>query len=288
MHILRRVSPHVFWFSPLSQTDRPALAAIVGKKRTLWLDAGNSPAHVSAFLTALRTEGIGKPDFCAITHAHWDHFFGGSALNVPLIAHQLTACQIQLQAGYEWTDAALDQRVIDGTEITFCRDMIKAELPNRSNLTIAVPEIIFHDELTLDLGGVTCRICHVGGDHAADSCVMYIPEEKVLFLGDCLYPAIYAPERYYTVDKVSGILDKLNAFDVEYAIFGHDGDVFTRDAWQGDMFTFRRLGELVRLHGTDRDAITHKIRTEALPDKTWAQELAGLYLSSTAAAVPGK
>jgi glyoxylase-like metal-dependent hydrolase (beta-lactamase superfamily II) len=42
----------------------------------------------------------------------------------------------------------------------------------------------FEDEVQIDLGGITCIIKHVGGDHADDSVVIYIKEEKILFLGD--------------------------------------------------------------------------------------------------------
>ena len=44
--------------------------------------------------------------------------------------------------------------------------------------------------MELDLGEVTCVLKHVGGDHAHDSVVMYIKEEKILFL-ETVYMQIF-------------------------------------------------------------------------------------------------
>ena len=51
---------------------------------------------------------------------------------------------------------------------------------------MAPADIVFQERLDIELGGVTVRIRHVGGDHSADSSVMYIEPDRVLFLGDCL------------------------------------------------------------------------------------------------------
>ncbi|MCP5101391.1 MAG: hypothetical protein GY943_38080 [Chloroflexi bacterium] len=42
---LNQISEHIYWFSPDDSTDRPTLGAIVGKKGTLIVDAGNSPGR---------------------------------------------------------------------------------------------------------------------------------------------------------------------------------------------------------------------------------------------------
>jgi hypothetical protein len=54
-------------------------------------------------------------------------------------------------ADLDWSDTALDQRVAVGKEIEFCRDMIKAEWPNRSNLKLRDSDLTFTDRLDLYL-----------------------------------------------------------------------------------------------------------------------------------------
>ena len=59
------------------------------------------------------------------------------------------------------------------------------------NIKIIPPTLTFQDQIELDLGEVTCVLKHVGGDHAHDSVVIYVKEEKILFLGDCIYADIF-------------------------------------------------------------------------------------------------
>ena len=128
---LSQISPHVYWFSPDSRTDRPSLAAVAGARHTLMLDAGNSPAHAAEFLAALDAAGVRRPDSVVLTHWHWVHVFGADYLGLPVFAHRETARNIAVQAAYNWSDAALDERVAAGLEIAFCRDMLKLLLQSK-------------------------------------------------------------------------------------------------------------------------------------------------------------
>ena len=230
---LVRVSEHLYWYTPDSRTDRASLAAVVGARGTLLLDIGASDAHTRAFLAALAAEGVPPVRYAALTHWHWDHSFGAQALppHVPIFAHVDTARALAEQAGYAWDDSALDARVANGQEIAFCAEMIKLEMPDRSGLRVIVPDVTFERGLHLDLGGVTCRIEHVGGDHAADSCVMFVPEDGVLFVGDALYANIHAisPLKYYTAAGVLALLDRIAAFGATRYIEGHHDVASTAD-----------------------------------------------------------
>ncbi|HEY0601421.1 MAG TPA: MBL fold metallo-hydrolase [Herpetosiphonaceae bacterium] len=253
-HTFNRIAEHTYWLSPDSTTDRPTLGAIVGQRGTLLVDAGNSLAHAHILLSELSNLAV-TPSFVALTHWHWDHVFGTAAFDLPTFAHEETRRIVAEMAAQDWSDTALDARVAAGVEIEFCRDMIKAELPDRSDLVIRPPEISFRDEIELDLGGVTCRIVHVGGDHAADSVVVYVPEDRIVFLGDCLYPAIYAPARHYTTPKLFPLLDRLLSFDAECYLAGHHPQPMTRAEIQAEAALLRKIGGLVDRHGADREAI---------------------------------
>ena len=93
-------------------------------------------------------------------------------------------------------------------EIAFCRDMIRIEIPDRADLDIVLPQIVFDDHLELDLGGVHVAIDHVGGDHAADSCVFHVVEDGLIVLGDCLYQRLYAPEPFLTIASVRSLASR--------------------------------------------------------------------------------
>ncbi len=202
------LTAHVDRFTPDDRSDRPALGAIHGDSATLLVEGGASVAHLRSFVSELTARGRPPVTAIALTHWHWDHSFGSAAVRVPVIAYADSAAELELQAGYDWSDAALDARVADGRELAFCRDMIKVEIPDRSDLEIVVPTVIVNDRHTVDVGGVTAVIEHVGGDHAPDSCVVYVPEDRVLFLGDCLYQRLHAPEPLLTIAGVRALTEQ--------------------------------------------------------------------------------
>ncbi|HEX6292468.1 MAG TPA: MBL fold metallo-hydrolase [Herpetosiphonaceae bacterium] len=250
-----QISAHVHWLAPDSTTDRPVLGAISGSRATLLVDAGNSPAHARTLLRELARVAVAPPTFVALTHWHWDHVFGTAALDLPTFAHTETCRIVAEIAMQDWSDAALDRRVAQGVEIAFCRDMIKAELPDRSDLTIRPPEIGFTERVELDLGGVTCQIVHVGGDHAADSAVVYVPEDRVVFLGDCVYPDIYAPQRRYTTARVLPLFDRLLSFDAECFLAGHDPEPITRAQMVAEAALLKTVSGTVEQLAPDHAAI---------------------------------
>ncbi|SFB03503.1 hypothetical protein SAMN05216312_103101 [Cohnella sp. OV330] len=75
--------------------------------------------------------------------------------------------------------------------------------------------------MEIDLGGIACTLERVGGSHASDAVVVYVKEEKILFLGDCIYADIYAKNRNYKIDETIRLLDRLAVFDAETYILSH-------------------------------------------------------------------
>ena len=252
---LTRLSPHVVWMPP-GPPDRPSLCAVTGERGTVMLDSGASNAHAELFLSELDGLGLPRPKLVALTHWHWDHVFGAAAIGAPVIAGAGTARELVRLAACDWDDSALDVRVATGEEIAFCADNLKLELPAPRQVRIAVADIVFEEGLTLDLGGVTCRLQHVGGDHSADSVVAFIEPDGVLFLSDCLYDDIYAPTRHYTTAKLFPLLDILDTFDADLHVTGHSGQIMDRADFARDCQRMRRIGQIADAHPGDEAAMT--------------------------------
>lgn len=267
---LSRVSNHVYWLSP-GKPDRPSLGAVVGSDHTLLLDAGASAAHARLFLDALKVEAIPPPHYAALSHWHWDHIFGAAELNLPLMAHARTAEEIAIMAGYDWSDAALEQRAASGKETRFSADNIKIELPEPRDIRIVRPDIVFQDTLEIHLGGVICRIQHVGGDHAGDSCVMFVEPDQVLFIGDCLCENLHAPVPYFTRKRLFPLLNTLRGFSAELTIEGHNPAVMTQAELEALASQMQLAGELVEQFGADEAAIQSVI--EARTGVTWDADI---------------
>lgn len=72
---------------------------------------------------------------------------------------------------------------------------------------------------------MTVRVQHVGGNHSADSSVMYVEPDRVLFLGDCMSDS---PAGALTAELAFPLHDAILKFDAELYIEGHGASVLTR------------------------------------------------------------
>ncbi|WP_028391348.1 MBL fold metallo-hydrolase [Bacillus cihuensis] len=258
MQTLVKISERFFYLTPVQKTDRPVLAAVVGDDHTLLIDAGNSVNHTKLFREQLAKHAV-KGDYLVLTHSDWDHVFGLSEIKVPVIAQQKTAEKLKHMQTLSWEDSFLDERVEAGIEIPFCADAIKLELGNERAIVLSLPQIIFNKTLQINLGGVTCMIEHVGGDHAEDSTIIYLPEEKILFLGDCLYANLYAEKWNYTVEKSLQLIQKLESFEAETVFLSHHQSPLTKDEFQKQLSFMKLSAQLTKKHEGNKENIEQEL-----------------------------
>lgn len=218
---LVQLSNRIAYLPSNEQTDRPILFVVKGDQYVLQIDGGNSPSHAKLFYSELAEHFPLNIDFLVLTHWHWDHSFG--AAQGPLIfAHRQTEEHLKQLQHVSWSDEQLDERVLAGTEHPFCAEMIKKEYGENRSIEIILPQITFAHRIELDLGNVLCEVLHVGGDHSEDSSIIYVREEKLLFLGDCLYPSLYTKMPLYTVANVKKLLQQIEQFDAEMYVLSHE------------------------------------------------------------------
>ena len=200
MNVLTKITEHVYWMPP-GPPDRPSLCAVVGDRHTIMLDGGSSAAHASAFLVGLLAESRVGPSAVVYTHSHWDHVLGGAEVGGLVLAHALTAGWLVELAERDWSDDGLERRHAAGLSSLEHVENVKAELPPPRVVEVVPADIVFHDRIEVDLGRVTVHVHHVGGDHSADSSLMFVEPDAVLFLGDCMYPS---PEGALTAESADG------------------------------------------------------------------------------------
>ncbi|WP_067727667.1 MBL fold metallo-hydrolase [Oceanobacillus damuensis] len=242
--MLKNLANRVYYMPHYSETDRPALGLICGEKFSLVVDSGNSPAHADDFLRLVEEMDVSPLKFVVITHWHWDHVFGIKTMDLLTVSHEETKKKIDHMKTLKWDDASLDKRVETGEEIEFCRDFIKREMPEREHLEVKGPDITFNDKFEIDLGGITCVVEHVGGVHADDSSIIYIPEEKIMFLGDCIYQDFYSGEWSYDKDELNILLAKIKKYDVNWYVTGHQ-DPKKKEEMESFFDDLTSIGEIV-------------------------------------------
>ncbi|WP_033543385.1 MBL fold metallo-hydrolase [Planococcus sp. CAU13] len=258
--MLKKLTEHVYYQPHYQPTDRPVLGLISGEKYSLVMDGGNSPAHAAEFLKNVEELNVAPLKFLATTHWHWDHVFGIHTMDLLTLSHEKTKKIIDYMKTLKWDDESLDKRVETGEEIEFCQEMIKREMPTRDHLVLKSPELSFADRIEIDLGNLTCIVEHIGGVHAPDSSVVYIPEEKVLFLGDCLSPDFYSGDWSYDRNELQLLLSKIRKYEVDYYISSHD-DPETPDKLWGYLDKLQDIGEIA---GTELSLSAAKSRFEEI------------------------
>lgn len=258
MQQLQQISNRIWYLPPYQETDRPVLGAIVGDEKTVLIDAGNSSNHAMLFLSQLEERHI-KADWLVLTHWHWDHVFGMREMQMPIISHAMTYQQIKQLQQLSWEDSALDQRVEAGIEISFCADAIKKELSNDRIILLRDPDIEFEGRMKLHLGGLTCVMEHVGGDHSSDSIIVYIPEEKVLFLGDCLYANLYAEKWHYTIEAILQLVEKIERYNVETVFLSHHETPLNKIEFESFIQLLKNTAQLTEKNKGKYEAIAEEL-----------------------------
>ena len=248
MGVLRKITQHVYWMPP-GPPDRPSICAVVGDRRTLMLDAGSSAAHTRAFLAELVDETGTRPCAVVYSHSHWDHVLGGAVVGGLVIAHAQTAERLVALAETDWSDEGLDRRVAAGLVSPQHAAHVKAELASSRVVDVAPADIVFHDRIEIQLGGVTLDVRHVGGDHSADACVIWVEPDGVLFLGDCLSAS---PEGVLTSASAFRLRDVILGFPAEQYIEGHHDAVSSRNEME-ELFGKMQLAEKAARHGRTID-----------------------------------
>ena len=262
MHTIEQIGKRFWYSTPIAETDRPVLGMVVGNRKTLMIDAGNSESHANYFLHELQKRNVPHPDIVMLTHWHWDHIFGLPALGDTLIMSTMeTKEEMKKLQPLSWSDEAIDARVQEGTEIEFCAVAIKKEFPDERNISVVLPDAVFEKRVELDLGDVTCIIEKVGGSHASDSVVIYVKEEKILFLGDTLYCRLYAEKWHYKIDETLELLDKLEAFDADSYILSHTG-VLSKKEFEEEVSILRTIAHFTEICNGEIQEITNKYKEQ--------------------------
>ena len=173
---LKKISEHI-WIMPYeSERDRPNLGYVKGENWSLAIDAGHSDNHVKEFYALLEAAELPLPSLTVLTHWHWDHTFGMHAVNGLTLANEKTNGHL-----VEWKNK------IDANgpaEFLAIHESIRKEYAGDKEVVVVPADILFSGEMMLDLGGCKVRVVESEAPHTEDSTLVYIEDDKVLFLGD--------------------------------------------------------------------------------------------------------
>jgi glyoxylase-like metal-dependent hydrolase (beta-lactamase superfamily II) len=162
----RQLTPHVW-----AIFGNPNIGIVVGSKGTLVVDTGlgkRNGALVAGEAARLRKGGN---LFLTTTHFHPEHVTGQSGFPADTVVIRPKVQQKEL----EESGAGM---------IDFFRSRSDVNKELLVDAGIDKPDILFDDDLSLDLGDVTARLMWFGPAHTNGDIVIFVEPDKVLISGD--------------------------------------------------------------------------------------------------------
>ncbi|MGP4072870.1 MBL fold metallo-hydrolase [Piscibacillus sp. B03] len=187
--MLKKLSSSIYYLPNQDENERPTLGLVCGDDYSLVIDAGNSVEHARDFINQIEKLHVPPIKYLVITHAHWDHFLGMNEFDATIIGNTLTNQLIR-----DWGES----------------------------LKLNIPDISFEKSLTVDVGNKICQIERVRSTHTDDSTVVFVPDEKVLFLGDSAYGRTRKSLFHYDQDMLLPMIEDIKKYDADYFLLGHE------------------------------------------------------------------
>ncbi len=176
--VLQKISEHVYAYVDTKNAG-PAdsfgsnAGLVVGNDAALVIDTLISAKHADRFVADIRKVTDRPVKYVVNTHHHLDHAWGNCEfvrLGATVIAQENALSHV--------TEDAQTLAHPEGHGLT-AKDL--------EGTTLQGPTITFTDSMKIDLGGVTVELRYPGPTHTNDSIVAYVPQDKVMFVGDILF-----------------------------------------------------------------------------------------------------
>lgn len=218
--ILKKLGEHTSYLD-YGDNDRPCIGYIRGDNYSIVVDGGNSPGNALAFLDKISDNEKDSMAAVLITHWHWDHIFGAETFGTKIVGFPKLLKQLENMKGKDWSSEGLESRLKEGSisEFSFRNQTNEIAVGGRGTIP-SLDEIVEMKEF--DLGDVTCIYEEIPSSHVDGSYVVYVPEDKVLFLGDCLWPDMEDPDNWhYDLDKFKSLCEALKGYEAEWYVDSH-------------------------------------------------------------------
>lgn len=137
---------------------------------------------------------------------------------------EITNEQLKVMSEWQWTDKAMENRLLTGEDIVFADTNIRKEYEALEDIKVVPADIVFKNDLKIDLGGLIVILKNVISPHSQDSVIVYVPDEKVVFIGDA-----YGMDHYnnceYDSFKLESFINVLKDLEFNICFSGHSSPI---------------------------------------------------------------
>lgn len=255
-HKLIKVGDGIYAVEPVFAGANGAL--IVNKSGVVVIDSHSTPASSATLIEAVRQITDTPIRFVVNTHWHVDHHSGNETYaetygpQVNFIAHHHTREDIPTLGREQYEQSApyrtmplekagemletgvnSDGQVLSETqrmEIERFHDAQEAFLERSSDFDFTLPNLTLDNSLTLHGDPNTIEVKYLYPAHTRGDVVAYIPEQKVLIVGDILTKPILWTWSSHPRDYIR-TLQELEQLDIDHIVIGHGGPVLEGRAY---------------------------------------------------------
>lgn len=190
---LTEVAPGVYVARGYDFAD---ISFVLTSQGVIAIDAGTTEETAAAALAAFRSVSVAPIRAVIVTHAHWDHIGGLSALLGP-------GTQVIAQAGFAGELA----KVNEAADVPF-HFFFGAKARASYALT---PDVLIDRSQTLTFGDTQVRLIPVHGGETDDAMLAFFPSRGVLFVGDVFMPYFGAP--FVAEGSIDGLFDAIDVIE---------------------------------------------------------------------------
>ena len=204
---LEKLTDTVYGF--IGHDGNPNHGFVVTERGVVVID--NDIRDINQFMEALQKTTTQEIKFLINTHHAFDHASANQifAEKGALIISS-TRCREYLAEVGEKKFAEMRDRDENIRELT-------------AGLAVTLPDITFDRHLSLHLGSQNIELIFVGHCHSPGDCIVYLPQERIVFVGDLLLYKNYPNMREGNIHNWIKALDFIYALPVETIIPGHGG-----------------------------------------------------------------
>jgi glyoxylase-like metal-dependent hydrolase (beta-lactamase superfamily II) len=267
------ISPGIYVFSTPRYGDVGLdgnTIAITSRDGVLVFDSNGTPAAAAAVLTQIRTLTNRPVRYVVNSHWHWDHWYGTETYqhafpDVQIVAHEKTRALMigpalefnrpGLERDLPGYVASIEKRAETDASLKPLAADDRFFLEQKRSVRHVFPNLTFSDRLAIELGERHIEVLNYGRGVTPGDAFVYLPNEKVLLLGDLIVNPITFALACHPSEWIQ-VLEQIDRLDASIIVTGHGAPLRDKVLLHETLGIFRTLlreGKAAKARGLTAD-----------------------------------